>query len=109
MSMLDLPCIEASGTPTQLGEGIGQALRADVAAMIDRRMQAAEQYFATRGVGSTDRMREVGAACLELLADWDIDGWEEHNATASAAAVDAATLYAASNYSDVRDILCIDL
>lgn len=109
MSMVDLPCVEASGTPTQIGEGIGQALRADVGAMIDRRMQAAEQYFSTRGVGSTDRMREVGAACLELLADWDIDGWEEHNATASAAAVDAATLYAAANYSDVRDIICIDL
>jgi hypothetical protein len=109
MSMLHLPRIEASGTPTELGEGIGQALRADVTAMIDRRMQAAEQYFSARGVGGTDRMIEVGAACLEMLADWDIDGWDEHNATASAAGVDTATLYAAANYSDVRDIVCIDL
>lgn len=109
MNMLELPLIEASGTPAQLGQCIGQALRGDVSAMIDRRMQAAEQYFAARGAGSTDRMKEVGAACLEMLADWDIDGWDEHNATASAARVDAATLYAAANYSDVRDIVCFDL
>lgn len=108
MSLLDLPCIEVSGTPSEIGEAIGASLQDEIAAMIDRRMRAAESYFAERGVGRVDEMVEAAAACLSVLEEWDPAGHEEHQATASGSSLDAATLYAAANYSDLRDVVCID-
>ncbi len=105
MSALELPIIEVSGTPQAMGEAAGEALRDDIAAMIDRRCEAAAAYFAQRGVGSIDAMISVGAACLEELESWDLQGWEEHVATAAGAGVDPALLHAAANYSDVRDLV----
>jgi len=106
MSLLVLPIVEASGTPRQLGEAIGASLRPEIAAMIDRRMHAASAYFVEHPVGSVEMMVDEGAACLNVLEAWDAAGFSEHHATAAAAGVDAATLYAAANYSDVRDIVC---
>jgi hypothetical protein len=108
MSTLELPCIEVSGTPSELGETLGGSLRVEIAAMIDRRMQAAEGYFAERGVGSVSAMTDAASACLGVLEEWDGVGFEEHQATAKGSGVDAAVLYAAANYSDLRDIVCID-
>ncbi|MDP6479585.1 MAG: hypothetical protein QGI75_06020 [Phycisphaerales bacterium] len=36
MSLLDLPRIEVSGTPSELGEVIGRSLQIEITAMIDR-------------------------------------------------------------------------
>jgi hypothetical protein len=50
-------------------------------------------------------MIAAGGACLEVLSEWDPDGHIEHVATAMAAGVDPPTLYAAANYSDMRDLV----
>lgn len=106
MTVPALPCIDVAGTPLQLGEAIGASLPTEIAAMIDRRMHAASLYFTEQRVGGVEVMVERGAACLEVLEGWDPEGFAEHHAIAAAAGVDAATLYAAANYSDVRDIVC---
>ena len=105
MSLLELPCIKVRGSSEDLGSGIGTALQDEIVAMIDRRTRAAEAYFELRERGSIDEMIAVGGACLEVLSEWDPDGHIEHIATALAAGVDASTLYAAANYSDMRDLV----
>jgi hypothetical protein len=91
-----------------MGEAIGESLCDDIAAMIERRWEAAASYCTLRGRGSVDDMIAAGWACLDLLHAWDPPGWEEHMATAGAASVDPGVLYAAANYSDVRDLVCHD-
>ena len=105
MTLLKLPCINVSGSSEDLGSGIGDALQDEIAAMIDRRIRAAEAYFKLRECGSINEMIAVGGSCLEVLSEWDPDGHIEHVATAMAAGVDAPTLYAAANYSDMRDLV----
>ena len=107
MSGLNLPCVEASGSPSAIGESIGTQLRAEVGAMIDRRMTAAAVYFQQRDRTGLDQMIEAGSACLAMLESWDPDGFEEHAATARAAGVEPGVLYAAANYSDARDLVCV--
>ncbi|HCA39840.1 MAG: hypothetical protein QF781_05570 [Phycisphaerales bacterium] len=65
MSLLDLPRIEVSGTLSELGEAIGSSLKIEIAAMIDRRMHAAESYFAECGVGSVVEMVRAAAECQQ--------------------------------------------
>jgi len=108
MSMLKLPQVRVEGTFAELGEGIGEALADDIAAMIDRRRAAAEAYFGLRGRGSFDDMAAAAGESLEILEGWDADGWCEHTATAAAAGVPSDVLYAAANYSDMRDLVTLD-
>jgi hypothetical protein len=107
MKLLELPCIEVTGSTDELGEALGAGLQDEIAAMIDRRMKAAESYFTLHGCGSVEEMVFAGGECLAVLWEWDPDGHVEHVATAAAAGVEPATLYAAANYSDMRDLVCM--
>ena len=104
--LLQLGTVKVEGSVQQMGEAIGDSLKVEIASMIDRRWRAASAYCELRGRGSVSEMMAAGAACLDVLREWDPVGWEEHVATASAASVDAGELYAAANYSDVRDLVC---
>ncbi len=51
------------------------------------------------------RLEALARDCLAALQAWHPAGWEEHCATAEGADIDAAALYAAANYTDLRDIV----
>ncbi len=108
MSLLTLPQVRVEGTPEELGAGVGQALMGDIGAMIERRRAAAEAYFDLRGRGHFQDMVKAAQGSLEILEAWDPDGWREHHATAAAAGVASEVLYAAANYSDMRDLVTLD-
>ena len=101
--MLDLPCIEVAGTPAAMGEAIGEALRAPIHALSDRRTEAIRIYVAERGLPEPD-LAGLGGACLDVLRGWHLAGWEEHVATARSAGLDPAVFYALVQMTDVRDL-----
>ena len=104
--MLTLPTIEVQGTPSAMGEAIGEGLRDLVHGLIERRTAAVQDYLRERGASDVDLVA-LGQYCLQVLAGWDPAGHLEHKGTARGAGVDAALLYAIVNLTDVRDLACI--
>jgi len=106
--MLDLPVIDCSGAPRELGRAQGEALRGLVQKFVDQRFRALSVYLAERH--QAERLSEferVGRACLEIAQRFDPEGTEEHFGIAEGAAVDPVLLYAAANMTDLRDVLVL--
>lgn len=102
--LLTLRTIEVAGTPEAMGRAYGEACRDAARAFVAQRRDAARAYLRERGQRD-DAILELGRQCLRALEAWDPEGWREHRATAEGAGIDAAELYAAGNYTDIRDII----
>lgn len=105
--MLELRQIHARGTPAELGRAQGEQLKPEIGAFVAQRLRAARVYLHERGIRDDQTFRALGAACLDQLKAWDVDGWSEHMALAAAAGVDAVDLYTTGNMTDIRDILAL--
>jgi isopenicillin-N N-acyltransferase-like protein len=105
MVLLDLPTLTVRGTPRQLGEQHGEALRSQIAAFVPMRFEATMAFLQAMGQSSLGVLVDTGRQCMAAYAQWDPRGYEEHCAIARAAGVDAAELYTAANMTDVRDVL----
>ncbi|MCX8039842.1 MAG: C45 family peptidase [Planctomycetota bacterium] len=101
--MLTLPLVEVAGEPRAMGRAHGEALRAAIRDFVAERVRAGELFVRQRRRGD---FLAAAAACLEQLAAWDPEGWDEHQGIAEAAGVDPVALYAAANLTDVRDVAC---
>jgi isopenicillin-N N-acyltransferase-like protein len=104
--MLDLPTIELSGSPARMGEALGEGCRDTICALVDRRTAAAQGYVSERGLEDVDLVG-LGDDCLQVLRCWDPAGYEEHVGVATGAGLDAATLYAMLNLTDIRDLATV--
>lgn len=102
--MLELPRLELRGSPQAMGRAHGEALRPLVQRFVAARFAATDAYLGERGVDPA-RFLDAGRACLDVAAAWDPQGHEEHVGMAEGAGVDPARLYAATQMTDVRDIL----
>ncbi len=102
---LALPLIRVAGTPREMGLAYGRAVGARARAFVDERRRAAAAYLRERGVRDGGRLEALARECLAALQAWHRAGWEEHVATAEGAGIDAVALYAAANYTDLRDII----
>ena len=104
--LLDLPQLTVAGSRRRLGHEQGEAFREKIESFVEQRLEALSQSLGERGrrSGVADFLA-LGEACLEAARVWDPEGTEEHIAIAEAARVPAATLYATSNMTDVRDVL----
>jgi len=105
MALLELRTITVSGSRTAMGQAYGQACAGAVQAFVAQRARAANIYLRERGLRNPQLISELARQCLEALHLWDQPSWAEHQATAQGAGVDAVALYAAANYTDIRDIL----
>jgi len=109
MEPLELPTVTVRGAPRQLGRGQGEAFRDEIRAFAEQRQRAFAVYARERGGEDRARARELflstAARCLDLLAEWDPLGYEEHCGVAEGAGVDAVDLYAIANMTDVRDVV----
>jgi isopenicillin-N N-acyltransferase-like protein len=105
MALLKLPIIEVEGTPEAMGRAYGAACGERVREFVAQRQRAAKVYLRERGIRDQDAILDLGRRCLEQLKLWDHEAWVEHHATAQGAGLDAAELYAAANYTDIRDII----
>jgi isopenicillin-N N-acyltransferase-like protein len=107
-TLLELHCVECRGSPQALGRAHGEALRETIRAFVDQRLRALSQYFGERGQSArVADFDAAGRACLAQAERWDADGTAEHRGIAEAAGIDAATLYATANMTDVRDVLLL--
>lgn len=104
MPKYDLPLIEIAGSPTEMGRSYGEQLRDMIQRYVPHRLNAAKEYLDARGFDGEADLRGAGDACLAALRDWHEPGYDEFVATAEAAGVDRRDLYAAVNYSDMRDL-----
>jgi isopenicillin-N N-acyltransferase-like protein len=106
--MFELPKVFAAGTPRELGNSQGEAQKDRIQAFVAQRLSALSVYLEERGESA--RFAEfvaVGTACLEAAQRFDPDGVIEHAGIAEAAGIDSALLYAATNMTDVRDVLVL--
>ncbi len=103
----ELPQIEITGTAREMGRQHGEILRQKIVAFVAQRYDAASIYFGERGHRDLDSLTEAGRACMAAAERWDPEGTEEHLGTAEGAGVDAVQLYAATNMTDVRDVVLL--
>lgn len=107
MPTYTLNSIEVAGTPASMGRQYGEALRDEIRRFVAHRLEVASQYVAERGVRAGNPYRMQGDRCLAVLEVWDPAGYAEHVGVAEGAGVHAADLYAACNYSDIRDLVVL--
>ncbi|MFZ5897473.1 MAG: C45 family autoproteolytic acyltransferase/hydrolase [Myxococcota bacterium] len=108
MTQFELRTLSVRGTPRELGNAQGEALREPIAAFVAQRLEALRGYLADRGESARfDEFVAVGRRCLALAHTFDPDGTAEHEAIAEAAKVAPELLYAATNMTDVRDVLVL--
>ncbi len=106
-SPLELQQVHVRGTPRAMGRALGEALRGSVRAFVAGRLDSAVAYMKERGRGSLREFLGAGHACLQIAESWDPLGIDEHLGIAEGAGVPAATLYAAANFTDVRDVVVL--
>jgi hypothetical protein len=107
MQKYGLPMVTVAGTPAEMGRSYGERLRDMIRQYVPHRLNAAKEYLDARGFDGRADLRGAGELCLNALRDWDESGFDEFVATAEAAGVDAYDLYAAANYSDIRDLVLL--
>jgi len=90
-----------------MGRQHGEALRPQIVAFIAQRYDAAKGYFSERKGPDLKFLTQAGADCMAAAQRWDPEGTEEHLGTAEGAGVDPVELYAASNMTDVRDVVLL--
>ncbi len=105
--LLKLRQVHVSGDPRALGRGQGEALRPVIVAFVEQRLQALRAYMEERKAGSVEAFLALGAECLRIAQAWDPAGTSEHLGIAEGAGVDATSLYAVANMTDVRDVLLL--
>ena len=106
-TLLELPTLVVHGSPTQMGEAQGEALRPLVRALVEARFAAVAQYCRERGLPDADRLVAVGAESFATLAAWDPEGYAEHVGVARGAGLDPLELYTATQMTDLRDVLTL--
>ncbi|MCA9544797.1 MAG: hypothetical protein KC613_10420, partial [Myxococcales bacterium] len=99
--------ITLSGTPRAMGQAHGEALRDRIQAFVDVRFAAVAQYVADRGQGSIDGLLAIAAESRRISAAWHPEGVAEADGIAEGAGVDPVRLYAATNMTDMRDVLLL--
>ncbi len=103
MSRIELQSVTVRGTPTQMGEGHGEAFRARIGDFVAMRLDSVQTYFDGLGRGSLAELLQVGRRGYRQLETWDPSGYAEHAAVALAAGVDPVVLFTAGNMTDMRD------
>jgi len=108
MTRFELATLSVRGTPRDLGRAQGEALRAPIAAFVAQRLDALRVYLGERGESARfDEFVAVGRRCLEIAHVFDPAGGAEHAGIAEAAHIAPELLYAATNMTDVRDVLVL--
>lgn len=105
MPRQELQTLTVHGTPRQMGEQHGEALRERIAAFVPMRFEATLAFLQALGHNSLQALVDTGRSCMLHHAQWDPRGYDEHCGMARGAGVDPAELYTAANMTDVRDVL----
>ncbi|MEE2644472.1 MAG: C45 family peptidase [Myxococcota bacterium] len=109
---IDLPYYEVVGNPREMGASYGAQLRKEIRAFYELRISSAERYLRDWAEGGRrrrgiDAFFAEGARCYQESLRFDPIGAEEHAALSAAVDLDPARLYAATNMTDVRDVVLL--
>lgn len=102
-----LETLTVCGSYEEMGKQYGAHYRSKIKHFVDMRFSSAERYFADWGRGSVDELKEKGAACWTQAQIFHPQGAAEHFGIALGAGLDPALLYAATNMTDVRDVVLL--
>ncbi len=103
----DLEVVTLSGSPRAMGRAHGETLRDRIQAFVDVRFAAVARYCGDRGRPTIDGLLDIAAESQAISQAWHADGVEEHLGIAEGAGVDPVRLYAATNMTDMRDVLLL--
>lgn len=103
---MDLRVIRLAGTSAEMGHQHGTQLGENIRSFCHDRLAAGETYLRLRGQ-SPARFLDAARASLETFRSWDSQGFEEHTAIAAAAGVSSEILFAAGNFTDLRDVAAL--
>jgi len=102
---LKLPQLTVTGTPNAMGHQYGAHFREMIQPFVEDRVAAVTTYLKNTGHDGTDRLFQAGAACLDLVRNFDPAGYAEHLGIAEGAGIDPVRLFTTANMTDVRDII----
>ena len=105
---MELEVIEVSGGTRELGRQQGEVMRSRIRDFVAMRFDAVDQYLKERG--SSARRKEIIAVAeksARVFEHWDADGFSEHRGIAEGAGVESNRLYAATNMTDMRDVVLL--
>lgn len=103
--MIELPTITVRGTPRAMGLAQGEARRAGIHAFVAERLRACRVYLFERGHRDLQPLLTASRACFAAHEAWDPIGASEQRGIADGAGIDLVELYAASNMTDIRDVV----
>src|SRR5688572_22731214 len=107
-ALLELPIVECSGRPREMGRAQGEAFAKQIQAFVAQRLDAFQVYAAERNQPSAfERFIAAGAECLALQQRWHDRGYAEHCGIAEAVGIEPHVLYAVTNMTDVRDVVLL--
>jgi isopenicillin-N N-acyltransferase-like protein len=103
----ELETFTVRGGYEEMGRQYGAHYKEKIRRFVDMRFASAEKYFKDWGRGSVDELKEKGAACWQRSEAFHPQGFAEHRGIASGAGLEPALLYAATNMTDVRDVVLL--
>ena len=105
---MELPIIELSGAPQQMGEDFGACCREEIHQLYACRLQRLLKRSAEKGKPITEE-QALGVArdCLEQTRRFDPIGWEEFSGIARGAGITAAQCFLMQGLTDVQDLLAL--
>ena len=105
---MDLPIIELSGSPAQLGEAFGEICREELLELYARRMQSVLRHARDKGREATEKqVLATARQCLEPTAAYDPIGYEEFAGIARAAGISLEQCYVLQGLTDLRDVVAL--
>ena len=105
--LLSLESLEVRGSFEEMGKSYGTHYKTKINQFIEMRLNAAKVYFGNWGRGTVDELLAAGAQCWERALVFDPKAAREQEALALAVGVSPERLYAATNMTDVRDVVLL--
>ena len=104
---LPLELFSVRGSYDQMGHAYGEQYRTKIRDFIEMRLASAERYFQDWGRGNVDDLLRVGVQCWSLARNFHPEAAREQEGIAAAIGVSPERLYAATNMTDIRDVVLL--
>ncbi len=102
---IELPIITIAGDAQHMGKQLAEACGDSIHAFVQGRLNALRANLMTAKRGRLADFMRVAEASMDILRDWDAEGFAELEACAQTLGLPLADLVAAANLTDLRDVV----